>query len=150
MSGHKLLLIYCYLVRLILLILPDTPQVMRLRGWLYLIFSPSSGQNFQVASTAVLRGIENIYVGNDVYLGPNSYLLARSRIILEDEVLIAMNVVIVDSNHGKSGAAGSYRFGRGKSGTVILGKGCWVAANCVITAGQTIPPGEVVPACTRV
>ena len=98
---HKFLLMYSFFVRLIFLWLPDTPMIMRFRGYVYSWGMNKCGHNLQVSSTAVLRGIERISCGNDVYFGPNSYIMARKSIIIGDETLVAMNVVIVDANHGK-------------------------------------------------
>lgn len=150
MLSHKLLLLYCYIVRLFMLILPDIPFVMRFRGWLYLLPVKNSTTNFQVAATASIRGLENLSIGDNVYIGPNTFILSRKTISISDNVLIAMNVVITDSNHGKDHFNNSYRFERGRMEPVVLGSGCWIAANCVITAGAHIESGSVVPACTRV
>lgn len=109
-----------------------------------------AGRDFQVAATASLRGLEYLSVGDHVYIGPNSYVLARTGIHIESEVLLAINVVVVDSNHGKDPITNSYRYMRGRSEPIRLSKGCWVGANSVITAGCVIPAGSVVPACTRV
>ncbi|WP_155486534.1 acyltransferase, partial [Vibrio campbellii] len=122
--------------------LPDIPFIMRFRGFLYSFFMKKSGRNFQVSSTATLRGLQNINVGNDVYVGPNSYLLSVCEIELLDGVLIAMNSVIIDGNHGLQN--GSYRFAKGKRKKVIIGTGSWVAANCVISAGAEIGNGCVI------
>lgn len=145
---HKLLLIYCHLIRILLIWLPDMPSTMRFRGFLYSFGMKQCGKNFQVSSSAIMRGIEKICCGSDVYIGPNAYVMARESIILHDEVLVAMNVVIVDGNHGKINS--SYRFGRGKQIQITIGQGAWIAANSVVTAGANIAPGSIVPPCTVV
>ncbi|MBJ9835996.1 acyltransferase [Citrobacter portucalensis] len=145
---HKILLIYSYLIRLLLVWLPDMPSIMRFRGFLYSLGMGGCGKNLQVSSTAVLRGVEKIICGCDIYIGPNAYIMSREKIIIQNEVLIAMNVVIVDANHGKLN--GSYRYSRGHQERIILGKGSWIAANSVVTAGAVIPAGKVVPPCTVV
>jgi maltose O-acetyltransferase len=119
-----------------------------MRGRFYSFGMKKCGSNLQVASSAVLRGIEKIECGKDVYFGPNCYIMARESIVFEDEVLIAMNVVIVDANHGK--VDGSYRFSRGRQEEVFLGRGCWIAANSVVTAGAKVMPGTVIPPCSTV
>ena len=150
MKNHRLLLLYSYFVRLMLFPLPDSPTTMRLRGWFYSLFMGSAGRNFQVASTAVLRGIEKIHCGEDVYIGPNAYVMARKGIFIESEVLIAMNVVVVDANHGKDMRSNSYRFNRGTEETILIGRGSWIAANSVVTAGANIAEGTLVPPCVVV
>lgn len=130
--------------------LPDAPLTMRLRWWLYSFGMQSCGSNFQVSSTTVLRGLEKISCGRDVYIGPNAFVMARESII-SDEVLVAMNVVVVvDGNHGKNKETNSYRFCTGRRAEITIGSRSWVAANCVITAGSTIGKGQLVPPCTVV
>nr|WP_163297125.1 acyltransferase [Enterobacter hormaechei] len=145
---HKSLLIYSYFIRLVTAWLPDTPLIMRFRGKLYSLAMKSCGKNFQVAATSVLRGIEYIQCGQDVYFGPNSYIMARKSIIIGNEVLIAMNVVVVDGNHGKNN--NSYRFKRGSIKEIQIGNGAWIAANSVVTAGAFISEGTLVPPCSVV
>lgn len=145
---HKFNLIYTHIIRILLIILPDAPIIMRFRGWLYSLVMPECGKNFQVASSSVLRGLEKISCGDDVYIGPNSYILAREKVVIESEVLIAMNVVIVDGNHGKNKILNSYRFDRGYQEVIVIGRGAWIAANSVITAGSSITAGMIVPPCS--
>lgn len=145
---HKLNLIYSHFIRLILLILPDAPFTMRLRGFMYSFMMKTCGKNFQVSSSAILRGLEKISCGEDVYIGPNVYLIAREGIIIEAEVLIAMNCVVVDANHGKDYTTNSYRFNRGKQKIIHIKKGSWVSANSVITAGSIIEEGEIIKPCS--
>ncbi|MCZ6111938.1 acyltransferase [Campylobacter ureolyticus] len=150
MNIHKFNLIYSHFIKLFLIIFPDSPLVMRFRGWCYSLAMKKCGKNLQVASTAVLRGIENIYCGDNVYIGPNSYIMAREKITIESEVLIAMNCVVVDSNHGKDIKTNSYRYNRGSQAEIIIGKGSWIAANCVVTSGSNIKPGTLIPPCSVV
>jgi acetyltransferase-like isoleucine patch superfamily enzyme len=147
---HNFKLIYSHLIRILLIILPDTPSIMRFRGFLYSFVMKECGKNFQVASSAVLRGLEKISCGDDVYIGPNAYVMAREMITIESEVLIAMNVVVVDGNHGKNKLTNSYRFERASQDPIIIGKGVWITANCVITAGSVIKEGTVIPPCSVV
>lgn len=147
---HKFYLVYTHMIRILLIILPDTPIIMRFRGFIYSFAMKECGKNFQVASTAVLRGLEKISCGNDVYIGPNSYLMSREKIIIESEVLIAMNVVVVDANHGKNKLTNSYRFERGRQEPIIIRKGAWISANSVVTAGSVIKEGVIIPPCSVV
>ncbi|EKP0260152.1 acyltransferase [Aeromonas sobria] len=145
---HKFLLVYCHFIMCVTFIIPDFPLSMRFRGLLYSMFMKSCGKNFQVAHGACLRGIELISAGDDCYIGPSVFIMARSGIVIDDEAIIAMNVVIVDSNHGK--VDDSYRYARGKTKPIYIGKGSWVAANSVITAGSLVKGGSIVPPCTVV
>lgn len=143
-------LVYSHYVRFFLCFLPDSPRTMRFRGLLYSFAMKNCGRDFQVSSTAVLRGLERIECGDNVYIGPNSYVMAREAICIGSEVLIAMNVVIVDGNHGKNEQTNSYRYKRGSVGKITIGKGAWLAANSVVTAGAIIDEGALVKPCTVV
>lgn len=150
MNMHKFNLLYAHVVRLLLLIFPDAPIIMRFRGFLYSFVMQKCGKNFQVAASAILRGLEKISCGDNVYVGPNAYIMSRKKIVISSEVLIAMNVVIVDGNHGKNIATNSYRFERGRQELVVIGQGAWIAANSVVTAGAVVADGELVPPCSVV
>ncbi|MCG9559366.1 acyltransferase [Vibrio kanaloae] len=145
---HKIKLLYSYAVKILTCLLPDTPAIMRFRGALYSLMMMKCGRNFQVSATATIRGLQNISVGDDVYFGPNSYLISTYGVELWDEVLIAMNTVIIDGNHGID--RGSYRFAKGKRKKIVIGFGSWVAANCVISAGAEIGNSCVIGACCHV
>ena len=147
---HFLKLLYSHFVHLILFPLPDAPLTMRFRGWLYSFGMRKCGKDFQVSSTAILRGLEKISCGDNVYIGPNSYVLAREEVVIESEVLVAMNVVIVDANHGRDIDTNSYRFKRGRAEKVLIGRGSWIAANSVITAGTVLKSGSLVTPCSVV
>ncbi|WGL29295.1 acyltransferase [Pectobacterium brasiliense] len=127
-------------------IFPDVPFLMRLRGALYTLFVPKNkcGKNFQVSSNVVIKGVEYLFVGNDVYIGPNCVILLRNSLVLQDEVMIAPNCVIADGNHGLSG--GSYRYAKGNNGPIFIGKGSWIAANCVILHTTKIGESTVIGA----
>lgn len=129
-------------------IIPDAPFTMRVRGKLYSLVMKKCGKNFQVSHSAVIRGSWNIEIGDNVYLAPNSYLLSRHGITIEDDVMIAINSIVVDANHGK--LDGSYRFSRGKSTIIKIGRGSWVAANSVILPGATIGEGVLIGACCTI
>lgn len=145
---NKLLLIYSWFIRTFLILFPDMPIIMRFRGFLYSFAMKSCGENFQVSASASIRGIQRISCGSNVYFGPNSYIFSRISIVIHDEVLVAMNSVIIDSNHGKKN--NSYRYARGRTQEIVIERGSWIAANSVVTAGSYIKEGTIVPPCTVV
>jgi acetyltransferase-like isoleucine patch superfamily enzyme len=141
---HKLLLLYSWFVRTITFFFPDTHILMRFRGWLYSLGLRSHGRNFQVAHSTILLTLERISVGHNVYIAHNCVLIGRGDIILEDEVAIGQGVVISSSNRTKSN--GSFRFGSSKLGTVFVGRGSWIGANCTLVAGSYLPCGSILGA----
>lgn len=140
---HKISIIYSWGVRLSTRVLPDMPVVMRFRGFLYSFMMKSCGSNFQVCSTAYLNSLTELSVGSDVYLAHNVVILGKN-ITIEDEVMVGPNTVIVSGNHKYSGK--SYRFAKSNSGIITIKEGAWVAANCSVLDGSSLPCGSVLAA----
>jgi len=115
---------------------------MRLRGFFYSLVMPGKGKNFQVSSSAIIRSLENIYVGDHVYIAPNVVVNAGATIYFESEVMIGFNSVVVSGNH--SIMNGSYRYGKSKTAPIRIGLGSWVSANCTVLAGVTIGSGTLI------
>ena len=141
---HKLLLLYSWFVRTLLIWLPDVPFIMRFRGWLYGLGMRSCGKNFQVAHSASLQGVENFIVGCDAYFANQVIVLASTTIYIEDEVMIGPNSVLVTGNHKLYN--GSFRHTSAPARSIFLRKGAWVAANCTVLAGAILPEGSVLSA----
>jgi len=133
---HKIALIYTWLVRTLLIWLPDQPAIMRFRGWLYGFMMAGCGTNFQVSASVVLRCLENISVGRDVYLAPGVVLNASGPINLHDEVMVGFNSLLVSGNH--SARNRSFRFGAPVLGEIKIGYGSWIAGNCTVLAGANM------------
>ena len=133
---HKFLLLYSWFVRTIMYFLPDIPFIMRFRGFLYGVGMKKCGKDFQVTHNAIIKELEGLSVGDNCFLG-------RS-IIIEDQVLIAPNVVIISGNHTSQN--GSYRYGKGNAGIIRLEYGSWVAGNCVVQKDSTLPSNSVLAA----
>lgn len=123
--------------------IPDGPLGDRKRGKLYEPFLKRVGENFKVASQAMIYNPNELEVGNHVYIGFNSYL-GQGSISLADEVLIGNFVSITASNHLRK--ENSYRFGGYESKKVCIGKGTWLGANSCVLAGVTIGSGSLVAA----
>lgn len=141
---HKLLLLYSWFVRTLLIWLPDVPFIMRFRGWLYGLGMRSCGKNFQVAHSASLQGVENFIVGCDAYFANQVIVLASTTIRIEDEVMIGPNSVLVTGNHTLYN--GSFRYASAPARSIFLRRGAWVAANCTVLAGAILPEGSVLSA----
>lgn len=141
---HKLLLLYAWLVRILLIWCPDMPIIMRFRGRLYSLGTPKAGSNFQVSANVIIKNLENCYFGRDVYLAPNVVINAIDDIKLESEVMIGFNSVLVSGNH--SNINGSFRFGKSIKAPILIEKGAWVSANCTLTAGAKLPESSLLAA----
>nr|WP_305071498.1 acyltransferase [Providencia sp. wls1943] len=124
--------------------IPDSKITMQFRGWLYSLFMPKCGKNFQVSSGAKLFGINKLYVGNNVFIATNTVINTGGNIILQDDVMIGIGSVIVAGNHTLEGS--SYRFGQREEKDIIIGQGSWIAANCTVISGSQFPPSSVLAA----
>ena len=141
---HKIGLLYTWFVRIVLYIFPDIPLIMRLRGFLYSFALAECGRNFQITQNAILRSTDTIYIGNDVYIANNCVILGGGEIHIADEVLIGPNTVVASRNHMIK--KNSFRFGESKGGSIRIGKGSWVAANCTLVANSALPDGSLLAA----
>ncbi|MNC13209.1 Maltose O-acetyltransferase [compost metagenome] len=140
----KLSLLYVWFVRTLLILFPDIPILMRIRGSLYSLVMNECGHNFQVSATTLLRSINKLSVGNNVYLAPFVVLNAIDDIILEDEVMVGFHSVITSGNHIIS--QGSYRFSPSIGKPIVIKHGCWIAAHCTVLPGTYLPQGAILAA----
>jgi len=142
--NDKLLLIYSWLVRTLLFFLPDVPFIMRFRGWLYGLGLAKCGKDFQVTHDAIVKDLQGIYVGNNCFIGNHSVLMGSGKIIIEDQVMLAPHVIIISGNHTSEN--GSYRYGKGDTGDIYIGRGSWIAGNSSIQKGSVLPANSVLSA----
>ncbi|AFM27196.1 acyltransferase [Desulfomonile tiedjei] len=145
---NKILIMYSWFVFVMTFWMPDIPHIMRFRGWLLGLAMNRKGKNFQVSNAAIIRGLENLSVGNDVYCASGVVILAARDIRIDDEVMVAFHSVIIDGNHRSQ--AGSYRFGRSIRKPVRIGRGTWIGANCTICPGVSIGSNVAIAANSAV
>lgn len=143
---HKLLLIYSWFIRLLLFIFPDIPFIMRFRGWLYGLGMKKCGKNFQVTHDANIKTLERTTIGNNVFIGNGSILLGSGYICIFDDVQIGPHCTLVSGNHKFQD--GVFVKKESNIGTIILNKGSWVGANCVLAVNASLPQGSVLGACS--
>ncbi len=141
---HKLLLLYSWFVRTVLIWLPDVPFIMRFRGWLYGLGMKRCGKNFQVAQNVIINGLEGLSVGNDIFINNNCIILSTFGISFGSEVIVGPGCVFSANNHLPKG--NSFRFGARETAPISIGKGSWIAANCTILLGSNIPDYSLVAA----
>lgn len=124
--------------------LPDNRVTIRLRGMLVAMVLPQCGKGLSLGRDVTLLGVDRLVVGNHVYLAKSTWINAIGGLDLEDEVVTAPYAVIASSNHGFKD--GSVRFGGGHPAPVRIGRGTWLGAHAVITAGVTVGKGNIVGA----
>lgn len=141
---HKLLLLYAWFIRTLLYFLPDIPAFMRFRGWLYGFAMKRSGKDFQVTHDAIIKDLWGISVGNHVFVGNHSVVMGSGSIEIDDEVQLAPHVILISGNH--TSMNGSYRYGKGDSGHIHIGRGAWVAGNSTVQKDSALPANSVLSA----
>lgn len=139
---HKFILLYSWFVRTVFYFLPDVPFIMRCRGKLYSLVMKKCGNDFQVSSSALIKGLENIEVGNHCLIASNVIIDASTSLFLDDEVMIGYSAVIVTGNHTIEN--GSYRYGEPVRESIYIGRGSWVAGNSLILPGAIIPSSSCI------
>lgn len=82
----------------------------------------------------------NIFIGKKVYINTGAVLLDTARIVIEDYVQLAPNVVICCTNHDV------YDMDRLLVKPVTLKRNCWIGSNATILPGVTIGEYAVVAA----
>ena len=139
----KLSILHSWFVRTLTYFLPNFPLIMRFRGFLYSLMMNECGVNFQVSSSVYFNTLTGIKIGDNVYIAHNSIIIGLD-ITINDEVIIGPNCVISGGDHIFKN--GSFRFGDSKVSKVVIEKGSWVAANCTIVGGATLPENSILAA----
>jgi acetyltransferase-like isoleucine patch superfamily enzyme len=80
-----------------------------------------------------------ITIGNRVTATGNLTIGAAREVIIEDDVLFASNVTILDNFHGYENPDEPYKYQPlSRIVPVLIKKGCWIGENVVILPGVTI------------
>jgi len=123
---------------------PDWGPIPLLRGKFFSCFIRKCGKGFALGRHVTLLATDRLVIGDNVYLAKGTWLNAFGSVEIEDEVMTGPYAVIASSNHGFKD--GSCRFGGTHPAPVKIGRGTWIAAHAVITAGVTIGPGNLIGA----
>lgn len=120
--------------------LPDNVVILRFRGFLARPFFNRCGANLRLGRNLTFYNPSKIAIGRDVYIAEGNWFAAGEEISIGKEVIFGPKSVITSSNHTRKD--GSFRFGPPERSPITIGNGCWIAANCTITAGTSL--GETV------
>jgi acetyltransferase-like isoleucine patch superfamily enzyme len=81
--------------------------------------------------------LAKITIGNRCKIGRRSTISARNRICLEEDVLTAPSVLIMDHNHAYSDvSAPIHAQGVTPGGSITIGRNCWLGCGVVVLCGQ--------------
>lgn len=124
--------------------LPDIGVITRFRGFLVSLFLPGNPKGLALGRDVTLLAVDRLHIGNNVYIAKGTWLNAIGSIKILDEVVIAPYVVMSSNNHGFKD--GSVRYGGAHPAPIKIGRGTWLAAHAVVTAGVEIGSGNLVAA----
>ncbi len=88
-----------------------------------------------------------IVIGNRVTSTGGLTLAAMHRIVIEDDVMFAANVLVSDGLHGFDGVETPYKYQpMGRIAAVTIKRGCWIGQNAVVMPGVTIGEMSIIGA----
>lgn len=103
------------------------------------------GKSFNIKQGVYLAAVNGgcINVGNNVSLNRNCILVSHKNISIGDNVAVGPNVVFYDHDHkfGENGIEEGY-----KTGSITIGKNCWIGASVTILRGTHIGEGSIIGA----
>jgi acetyltransferase-like isoleucine patch superfamily enzyme len=92
-----------------------------------------------VVKNTVKSDVPNIIIGDNVVSTGMLQIHALDAVTIEDNVMLAMNVFIVDTSHGFANGEIPYKDqGFFRTGKVIIGNGSWIGQNVVVLSNVKI------------
>ena len=82
--------------------------------------------------------VGKVTIGNRVRIGENITIDCYEEIVIDDDCLLARDILIMDGLHGKDPNVKSYVDTKGEIKSVKIGKGCWIGARVSILPGVNI------------
>lgn len=81
----------------------------------------------------------SVRIGNNVSIGNRFTALSAAPIVIEDDCLLASDILITSENHGMNPVIhASYADNPLDTAPVNIGKGCWIGEKAVILPGVTL------------
>jgi len=118
---------------------------LRLRGFLASPFLGKCGMDLRLGRNISFYNPSKIEIGSHVYLAYGCVFLAGTQsILLGDEVIMGPYCVLASNNHTLQ--KGSFRYGIPESAAIAVGRGVWLGAHVIVTAGSKIGRGVLVAA----
>ena len=141
----------------------------KLRASYFKLKIQTIGERIIFGTGIEITGAENIIIGNCISVARNSSIHAHGgkvligdnlgmnsnscigaadggEIIIGNDVMIAQNVVLRASDHAFSDTSKPICYQGHTGGRIVVGDGCWIAANSVITRNVTIGEHSIVGA----
>jgi len=87
-----------------------------------------------------------ITIGDHVAINTGVTITAAERVVIEDGVLMAANVLVIDCDHTMDGGAVNPAYNPLVTAPIHIGRGTWLGQNAVVLRGTTIGAGCVIGA----
>jgi lipopolysaccharide O-acetyltransferase len=82
-------------------------------------------------------GSPKLIIGDQCRIGRRSTISVRNRVQLEDDVLLAPNVLIMDHNHEYSDPnLPIHAQGVTEGGQIVIGRNTWLGYGCIVSCGK--------------
>ncbi len=126
-------------------ILSPCPNGLRIINFIFQkIFRINAEVPFMVHYTSTVR--KTVYLGKNVALyfanSGNCYFSGINKIYIGDNTMFASGVKVISANHDKEDYSKHVKDGD----PIIIGKNCWLGANCVILPGVKLGDNVIVGA----
>ncbi len=108
---------------------------------------PTDTMRHPLDTRAPQRFDPEIVIGNRVTSTGGLTLAAMHKIVIEDDVMFAANVLVSDGLHGFDGIDTPYKYQpMGRIAAVTIKRGCWIGQNVVVMPGVTIGEMSIIGA----
>lgn len=94
--------------------------------------------------TLLNNGMGPVKIGNHVFIGASNVIIGP--VTLNDHIMTAQNVVISGMDHGFKDVNIAFRYQPCTVAEIVVGEGCWIGANVVITSGVQIGKFAIIAA----
>lgn len=123
--------------------LPDDYLSRAIRRNTYRLLGAKIGNNTNILADCQVFG-NNLIIGNDVFINRSCYLDSSGPLIIGNKVTIGHGTSLITASHDHSNS--TKRAGKVIIGTIRIGDGAWIAANCTILPNIEIAHGCVIGA----
>ena len=126
------------------ILLSNTEEDNLRRGALVAPYTKRCGKRLQLAPGATLPYPGNLIIGDDVYVGLWTYV-GGGHITLEDLVMVGPHCSLSGGDHAFNAETEDFTAPHHR-GPIVIGRGTWLAAKSVVTAGVRVGKANLIAA----
>lgn len=124
--------------------LGKAPWQCAIKAWYLRLWGAKIGNNLYMERSIMVKGAEDLVIGDNVAIGAFTLINAAGGLIIEDNVNISTGCRVVCVNHKVTPVGVDFRFAPCWTAPIRLKKGCWLATNAIVLPGVTVGEGAVV------